>query len=77
MHGADKAGCVVLRRKLKRNEMVRFFSELEQCVVGIEASGSAHHWARVLSGLKHTVRLIEGTGVFVPSAVVVFDRFLR
>ena len=36
----------------------RFFSGLEPCLVGIEAGGSAHHWARVLSGLGHTVRLM-------------------
>ena len=58
VHGADKAGRAVLRRKLRRNEVVRFFSELERCVVGIEASGGAHHWARVLGGLGHTVRLM-------------------
>jgi transposase len=58
VHGADKAGRAVLRRKLKRNEVVRFFAEVERCVVGIEASGSAHYWARVLGGLGHTVRLM-------------------
>jgi transposase len=58
VHAADKAGRAVVRRKLKRNEVERFFAELEPCVVGIEASGSAHHWARVLSGLGHTVRLM-------------------
>ena len=39
VHGADKAGRTVLRRKLRRNEVGHFFSELEPCVVGIEASG--------------------------------------
>ena len=58
VHGADKKGRAVFRRKLKRNEVGRFFSGLEPCVVGIEASGSAHYWARVLGGLGHTVRLM-------------------
>jgi len=57
VHGADRTGRGVLRRKLRRNEMVRFFSELPPCLIGIEASGSAHHWARVLGELGHTVRL--------------------
>jgi transposase len=58
VHGADRTGRGVLRRKLRRNEMVRFFSELPPCLIGIEASGSAHHWARVLGRLGHTVRLM-------------------
>lgn len=58
VHRADKAGRAILRRKLRRNEVVRFFSEHEQCIVGIEASGSAHCWARVLSRFGHTVRLM-------------------
>ena len=58
VHGADRSGRTVLRRKLRRNEVVGFFSEQPPCLVGIEASGSAHYWARVLSGLGHTVRLM-------------------
>jgi len=58
VHGADRTGRRVLRRKLRRNEVVRFFSEMPACLIGIEASGSAHHWARVLGRLGHTVRLM-------------------
>jgi transposase len=58
VHGADKTGKVVLRRKLRRSEVARFFAELEPCLIGIEASGSAHYWARVLSASGHTVRLM-------------------
>ena len=58
VHGADKAGRTIVRRKLRRSEVARFFSEQPPCVVGIEASGSAHYWARVLGGLGHTVRLM-------------------
>jgi transposase len=43
---------------LKRGEVSRFFSEIPPCLVGIEASGSAHHWARLLGGFGHTVRLM-------------------
>lgn len=58
VHGADSSGRAVLRRKLKRSEVVGFFAELEPCLVGMEASGSAHYWARVLSGFGHSVRLM-------------------
>lgn len=58
VHGADKAGRPVLRRKLRRGEVLRFFSEHPPCLVGIEASGSAHYWARVIGGFGHTVRLM-------------------
>jgi len=58
VHGADRAGKAVLRRKLKRSEAARFFSEQPPCLVGIEASGSAHYWSRVISGFGHTVRLM-------------------
>jgi transposase len=58
VHGADRTGRGVLRRKLRRSEVVRFFSEMPTCLIGIEASGSAHHWARVLGRLGHTVRLM-------------------
>lgn len=58
VHGADKSGRPVLRRKLRRGEVARFFSETPPCLVGIEASGSAHYWARVIGGHGHMVRLM-------------------
>jgi hypothetical protein len=58
VHGADRTG-----REILRNELVRFFSELPPCLIGIEASGSAHFWARVLSGLGHTLRLVAPQSV--------------
>jgi transposase len=58
VHGADRSGKLVLRRKLRRNEVGRFFADLEPCLVGIEASGSSHYWARALSAAGHTVRLM-------------------
>jgi transposase len=58
VHGADKAGKAVLRRKLRRSEVAKFFYILSPCLVGIEASGSAHYWARVITAYGHTVRLM-------------------
>jgi hypothetical protein len=58
VHATDGSGRAVLRRKLRRNEVIRFFSEQPPCLVGIEARSSAPDWARVLSGLGHTVRLM-------------------
>lgn len=57
-HGVDCKGKVVLRKRLKRIEVASFFSAIEPCVIGLEASGVAHYWFRVLSRLGHTVRLI-------------------
>jgi transposase len=58
LHGVNGAEQPVLRRKLRRKEMVKFFEGLAPTVVGIEACGSSHHWARVLGGMGHTVKLI-------------------
>jgi transposase len=58
VHGVDAGGAVVLRRRLRRSEVVKFFSTLPGCLVGIEACATAHHWARELSALGHEVRLI-------------------
>jgi len=58
VHGMDAAGAVVLRRQLKRRQMVPFFTKLPNCLIGMEAYGTAHHWARTLQALGHAVRLI-------------------
>jgi len=58
VHGADTGGKAVLRRKLRRSEVGKFFAGLEPSLVGIEASGSSHYWARVLSSCGHTVKLM-------------------
>ncbi|MGA3334178.1 MAG: plasmid partitioning protein RepB C-terminal domain-containing protein [Terracidiphilus sp.] len=57
IHGADKAGRTVLRRRLRRKEVARFFSEQPPCLVGIEASGSAYYWARVLGAYTYNKRV--------------------
>jgi transposase len=58
IHAADANGKAVLRKKLRRSEMAKFFTNLEPCLIGIEACGSAHHWARKLTGFGHTVKLM-------------------
>jgi transposase len=58
VHGADNKGRRVFCRKLRRSEVVKFFAGLERCLIGMEASGSAHHWSRVLSRSGHTVKLM-------------------
>ena len=58
LHGVNAAEEPVLRRKLRRKEMVAFFAAAAPTVIGIEACGGAHHWARVLQGLGHEVMLL-------------------
>jgi transposase len=58
VHGVNADGQVVLRRKLRRSEVLRFFEALPACLVGMEACATAHHWARALSALGHAVRLM-------------------
>jgi len=57
LHGVDAAERMILRRKLRRKEVLQFFAALEPTLVGLEACGGAH-WARELTQLGHTVRLI-------------------
>lgn len=45
LHGVDAAGTVVLRRQLRRGEVLKFFAGLSPCLVAMEACGSAHYWA--------------------------------
>ena len=63
IHGVNEAGKVEIRRKLRRSELIAFFEKLESCTVVMEACGAAHHWARVLTGLGHTVQLIAPEAV--------------
>ncbi|HEV7879321.1 MAG TPA: IS110 family transposase, partial [Bradyrhizobium sp.] len=48
LHGVDASGKVVLQRQLRRGAVEKLFAQLSPCTVGIEACGSAHHWARVI-----------------------------
>jgi transposase len=58
LHGVDAAESPVLRKKLRRKEMVKFFENLPPTVIAIEACGASHHWARLLQSLGHLVKLI-------------------
>src|ERR1700760_514664 len=63
IHGVNEAGKVELRRKVRRSDLITFFEKQERCTVVMEACGAAHHWARILSGLGHTVKLIAPEAV--------------
>ncbi len=58
VHGADASGLGVLRKKLRRDQVLAFFSELRPCLVAMEACGGAHFWGREIGKLGHEVRLI-------------------
>ncbi len=58
LHGVDAAERPVLRRKLRRNEVLAFFAKLPPTVIGMEACGAAHYWARELRKLGHEVKLM-------------------
>ena len=58
VHGVDATGGVVVRKALRRSQMLPFFRKLPPCLVGIEACGTSHHWARELISLGHEVRLM-------------------
>src|SRR6266513_1469004 len=58
VHGIDAEGTTVLRKRLRRNQVLGFFSRLPRCVVGLEACATAQYWARELGALGHEVRLM-------------------
>jgi len=63
VHGVDATGKVVISRQLRRGQLIEFFRKLPPCLVGIEACATAHHWARELMKLGHTVRLMPASYV--------------
>ena len=58
IHGTDARGTVVLRRQLRRAQVLSFFTQIPPSLIGMEACGGAHHWARELRTMGHTVRLM-------------------
>jgi len=58
VHGVVASGEVVVRKALRRAQVLPFFAKLPRCLVGIEACGTSHHWARELIDLGHDVRLM-------------------
>jgi transposase len=58
VHGVNEHGKAVLKKQLRRVQVAEFFAQLPACLIGMEACGSAHHWARKLGGFGHDVRLM-------------------
>jgi transposase len=58
VHGVDATGQVVVRKSLRRSQMLPFFAKLSPCLVGIEACRTSQHWARELIKIGHEVRLM-------------------
>ena len=58
IHGVDEHGKVGVRKQLKRADMSNYFVNLAPCLIGMEACGSSHYWARKLEGYGHTVKLM-------------------
>jgi transposase len=58
VHGVDASGRIVVRRQLRRGAVEPFFALLPRCIVGMEACGSAHHWARLIGSYGHEVKLM-------------------
>jgi transposase len=58
VHGVDAAGEVIVRRQIRRGQLLQFFAKQPQCLVGMEACASSHHWARQLLALGHEVKLM-------------------
>jgi len=59
VHTVDERGRVVLCKQLRRDQVTAFFANLRPWVIGMEACGSAHHWARTLKSLSHDARLMS------------------
>ena len=58
VHGIDATEKVVVRKQLRRGQLIKFFEVLAPCLIGMEACATAHYWARELTKLGHQVRLM-------------------
>src|SRR5580658_723529 len=58
VHGVDASGRVIVAKSLRRSKLLEFFAALPPCLVGLEACGSAHHWARELIKSGHDARMM-------------------
>jgi transposase len=58
VHAVDEIGKVVVRKRLRRTEVVSFFASVPPCLIGMEACATSHHWTRELIKLGHTVKLM-------------------
>jgi transposase len=59
VHGIDATEKVIIRKPLRRGQVIKFFAGLSPCLIGMEACASAHYWARELTQLGHEVRLMR------------------
>jgi transposase len=66
VHAADASGAVLFRKKRRRHQVLTFLAGQPPCTVAMETCGSAHRWAREISGLGHAVRLILPAYVKMP-----------
>ena len=58
VHGIDSLGNILVRRRLRRGEVLRFFETLPPCLAGMEACGTSHYWARSIAAIGHTVKMM-------------------
>ncbi len=58
VHGVNEFGKPVIKKQLRRNQLAEFFVNLPPCLIGMEACGGAHHWARKLQAFGHSVKLM-------------------
>ena len=59
VHGVDTQGHVIVQKRLARHKVLPFVAQLPPCLIGMEASGGAHYWAREFTKLGHTVKLMS------------------
>ena len=59
VHGVDARGKSLVHKRVSRKHLLGLLAKLEPCLVGMEACGSAHHWAREIEKLGHTVKLMS------------------
>ena len=58
VHGADKNGHVLFRKKLSRPQFQKFLADMPICIIAMEACSTSHHWGRVAQAIGHSVRLV-------------------
>ncbi len=66
VHGVDADGAVVVRRQLRRHQVLAFFKKQPPCLVGMEACATAHYWAREIAALGHEVKLSASSWLRLP-----------
>ncbi len=62
VHGVDSSGETVIRKRLRRRQVLPFLEKLPPCLVGMEACATAHHWGREIRALGHEAKLMPPRG---------------